>query len=46
MALDDKNILITPNTGTANEPKIEFTGADASGNDTINGSVIQCCEHR
>jgi len=35
MALDDKNILITPNTGTANEPKIEFTGADASGNDTI-----------
>jgi len=35
MALDDKNILITPNTGTANEPKIEFTGADGSGNDTI-----------
>ena len=35
MALDDKDILITPNTGNANEPKIEFVGADASGNDTI-----------
>jgi len=35
MALDDKDILITPNTGSANEPKIEFVGADASGNDTI-----------
>ena len=35
MALEDKNILITPNTDTANEPKIEFTGADASGSDTI-----------
>jgi hypothetical protein len=30
MALSDKNILITPNRGQAADPKIEFSGADAS----------------
>ena len=36
MALTDKDILITPNDGSASaNPKIEFTGADANGNDTI-----------
>lgn len=36
MALSDKNILITPNSGSSDsDAKIEFVGADASGNDTI-----------
>ena len=30
MALTDKNILITPNIGAASDPKITFSGADAS----------------
>lgn len=30
MALSDKNIVITPNVGAANAPKIVFSGADAS----------------
>ena len=30
MALSDKNILITPNIGAAADPKIVFSGADAS----------------
>jgi len=30
MALSDKNIVITPNIGQANDPKIVFSGADAS----------------
>lgn len=30
MALTDKNILITPNIGSANDPRIVFSGADAS----------------
>jgi hypothetical protein len=30
MALSDKNILITPNIGSASDPKIVFSGADAS----------------
>ena len=30
MALTDKNILITPNIGAAADPKIVFSGADAS----------------
>lgn len=36
MANSDKNILITPNTGQAAEPKIEFTGAD---NNTVTLNV-------
>jgi hypothetical protein len=30
MALTDKNIVITPNTGSASEPEMVFSGADAS----------------
>lgn len=30
MALSDKNIIITPNIGAASDPKIVFSGADAS----------------
>jgi hypothetical protein len=30
MALSDKNIIITPNIGSASDPKIQFSGADAS----------------
>lgn len=30
MALSDKNIVITPNTGQSADPKIVFSGADAS----------------
>lgn len=30
MALSDKNIVITPNIGQADDPKIVFSGADAS----------------
>ena len=30
MALTDKNILITPNIGAASDPKLVFSGADAS----------------
>lgn len=37
MANTDKNILITPNTGSStNDPTIVFTGADASGSDNVN----------
>jgi len=36
MANSDKDILITPNTGSSSaDPKIEYVGADSSGNDTI-----------
>lgn len=36
MANSDKNVLITPNIGSStDEPKIQITGADASGSDTI-----------
>lgn len=30
MALNDKNLIITPNIGSANNPKIDFVGADAT----------------
>ena len=30
MALTDKNIVITPNIGSANDPQIVFSGADAT----------------
>jgi len=30
MALTDKNIVITPNNGASNDPKIVFSGADSS----------------
>ena len=30
MALSDKNIVITPNIGATDDPKIVFSGADAS----------------
>lgn len=30
MALSDKNIVITPNIGSSNDPQIVFSGADAS----------------
>ena len=30
MALTDKNIVITPNNGSSNDPQIVFSGADAS----------------
>ena len=30
MALSDKNIVITPNIGQSADPKIVFSGADAS----------------
>ena len=30
MALTDKNIVITPNTGQSNDPQIVFSGADSS----------------
>jgi len=40
MALTDKDILITPNIGSANEPKIEFKGASASvGPSTITATI-------
>jgi len=36
MANSDKDILITPNTGSSTaDPKIEYVGADSSTNDTI-----------
>ena len=36
MANSDKDILITPNTGSSTaDPKIEYVGADSSANDTI-----------
>jgi len=40
MALSDKDILITPNRGQTDDPKIEFKGADASlGPQTITARV-------
>jgi hypothetical protein len=40
MALTDKDILITPNIGSASEPKIEFKGASASvGPSTITATI-------
>ncbi len=40
MALNDKNIIITPNIGSTSDPKIEFKGADAStGPSTITATV-------
>lgn len=48
MALTDKNIVITPNIGQANDPKIDFTGANANTSGTItltalpaNGGTVQ-----
>ena len=35
MAYSDKDILITPNTGQSNDPKIEFKGATAGSASTI-----------
>jgi len=36
MAWEDKNILITPNVGSnSNDPKIEFTGANATANSVV-----------
>ena len=35
MANSDKDILITPNTGQSNDPKIEFKGATAGSASTI-----------
>ena len=35
MANSDKDILITPNTGQSNDPKIEFSGATAGSASTI-----------
>ena len=36
MANSDKDILITPNSGSSSaDPKIEYVGANSSGNDTI-----------
>ena len=35
MANSDKDILITPNSGQSNDPKIEFTGATAGSSSTI-----------
>jgi hypothetical protein len=40
MALNDKNIVITPNKGSASDPKIDFTGASASGSGTITLNVL------
>lgn len=40
MALSDRDIVITPNRGASSEPKIEFTGADASSNATITLRVL------
>lgn len=37
MAITDKNIVITPNTGNTSDPKIAFTGANSSvGAQTVN----------
>ena len=35
MANSDKDILITPNRGQSNDPKIEFSGATAGSASTI-----------
>jgi len=41
MALSDKDILITPNSGSStDDPKIEFTGATSSSSSTITVSAI------
>lgn len=40
MALTDRNILITPNRGSSSDPKIAFTGADASNSATITLRVL------
>jgi hypothetical protein len=39
MALLDRNIIITPNIGSANTPNIRYIGADASNSATITVSV-------
>ena len=40
MALNDKNILITPSVGAATDPTIRFVGADASSSATITLRVV------
>lgn len=40
MANSDKDILITPNTGQSNDPKIEFKGATAGSASTITVSAL------
>ena len=40
MANSDKDILITPNTGQSNDPKIEFTGATAGSSSTITMKAV------
>ena len=35
MANSDKDIIITPNRGQSNDPKIEFTGATVGSSSTI-----------
>ena len=39
MANSDKDILITPNTGQSNDPKIEFSGATVGSSSTITMSA-------
>jgi len=40
MANSDKDILITPNRGQSNDPKIEFTGATAGSSSTITMKAV------
>ena len=40
MANSDKDILITPNRGQSNDPKIEFTGATAGSASTITMTAV------
>ena len=40
MANSDKDILITPNKGQSNDPKIEFTGATAGSASTITVTAV------
>ena len=40
MALSDRDIIITPNRGSATEPNILFRGADASNSGTITLTVL------
>ena len=41
MENSDKDILITPNRGQSNDPKIEFTGATAGSASTITMTAVQ-----
>ena len=40
MANSDKDIIITPNRGQSNDPKIEFTGATAGSASTITMTAV------